>query len=220
MTWESVRLFAEAAISIFAIVNPVGNLPVFAGLTEDIPVQDRRRVLRLAGVVALCILVAMAVAGSVLLDKVFHIRIQDFMFAGGALLLVVGIRNVLGEVGRRKNKTDAAPVDRAAEINLAVSPLATPLLVGPGSIVTIMLIVKDNSTPPLGWLHGTLFGVGAALVAFVFVIAVLNWAHKLLRLIGPIGTAAVGRIMQIFIVAIGVRFIFRALGEMFPQLAR
>jgi len=94
---------------------------------------------------------------------------------------------------------------------LAVTPIASPLLVGPGSIVNVMLI--DNQ-------QGRLFALGACVVAFVGVILILNYAHVLYRLMGRIGALAVGRMMQIFIVAIGIKFCFGALAKVFPVLVK
>jgi len=199
---EQLRAFGEAAISIFAIVNPIGNLPIFLGLTEGASTQERRRVFRLAGLAALAIICVMALAGQFLLHYVFHVEIEEFMFGGGLLLVVTGIANILQKAEKRR-WLQGDEQDRALEqMRLAVSPIASPLLVGPGSIVTVMLIVNQ---------HGRLFAVAACLAAFIFVILILNYAHYVYRLMGRLGALAVGRIMQIFIVAIGVKFCFRAL---------
>jgi multiple antibiotic resistance protein len=211
---EGIQLFVVAALSIFAIVNPIGNLPVFAALTQDMETSDRRRVLRLAGVVALAVVAVMGVVGKFLLHSVFHITMSEFMFAGGLLITVVSIHNVLGGLGRKpaRAKEDAdEAIDRAGQVSLAVSPIAMPFLVGPGTIMTVMLTVQE---------HDVWFGLGATLAAFVFVLLVLNYAYWLLGLIGPVGSLAVGRVMQIFIVAVGVRFLFRGLAEAFPALVR
>ncbi len=199
---EQFRLFGEAAISIFAIVNPVGNLPIFLGLTEAATTQERRRVFRLAGLSALIIICVMALAGQFLLSVIFHIRIEEFMFGGGLLLVVSGIRGILISPSRYSPAMMSNEDRMFEQLGLAVSPIASPLLAGPGSIVTVMLIVNQ---------HGRLFALAACLAAFAFVVLILNYAHIFIRLIGRLGTIAVGRIMQIFIVAIGVKFCFQAI---------
>ncbi len=205
--------FAEAVVSIFVIVNPLGNLPLFAGLAEEVPDNEKRRVFHLAGVVAFCILSAFAVVGKYVMRDIFHISIAEFTFGGGLLLVVIGVYNIMARSRRPApaiDTNDPAAVSEQ-EITLAVSPIAFPLLVGPGSIVTVMLIVDR---------HGSIYGVAASAIAFIFVMAVLHWSDKLLRLMGKVGAVAIGRVLQIFIVAMGVHFIFVALAQAFPLLVR
>lgn len=122
---------------------------------------------------------------------VFRISIPEFTFGGGLLLVVLGISNIMAHTRRMMHRaSDKHPEEDAErEINLAVSPIAFPLLVGPGSIVTVMLIVDH---------HGSLYGVAAGAVAFVFVMAVLHWSDRLLGIMGKLGTVAIGRVLQIF----------------------
>jgi multiple antibiotic resistance protein len=213
MSWAIIQGFFQAAIGLFAVVNPIGNLPVFVGLTEHVEADERRRLFRLAGVTALIVISVMAVAGNILLRHVFHISIDEFRFGGGLLLVVVGMRSILGSgqaTPIQASRLDDPEARRRENARLAVSPIAVPLLVGPGSIVTVML-TSDQ--------HGAFFALLACLVTFAFVILVLNYAHIAYRLMGRTGSLAIGRVMQIFIIAIGVKFCMRSLMSMFPQLA-
>jgi len=200
----SVRQFVEAAISIFAIVNPIGNLPLFASLTEGLTSASRRSLFRLATLTALAVIAVMALAGQFLVETFFQLTLDQFAFAGGLVLVVVGTRRMVVE-----QYTQRPPLaDDDARVRLAVSPIALPLLVGPGSIVNVMLIAHQQDR---------VFAVLACLAAFVGVFAVLRFSDWLYRLMGRIGTLAVGRVMQIFIVAMGVKFCFRALENMVHQ---
>jgi multiple antibiotic resistance protein len=211
MDIESLRSFGEAALSIFAIVNPIGGLPTFIGLTEDATAQERRRVFRLAGLTAFVMICVMALFGRFLLQYVFQINIDQFAFAGGLLLVVIGIRGVLSAPEHRKHLPADENERQMDQIRLAVTPIASPLLVGPGSIVNVMLIDSQR---------GQLFALAACMAAFVGVILILNYAPVLYRLMGRIGSLAVSRVMQIFIVAIGVKFCFVALAKVFPALVK
>ncbi|MCG3180099.1 MAG: hypothetical protein BIFFINMI_02453 [Phycisphaerae bacterium] len=202
----ATRSFFEAVLSIFAIVNPIGTLPVFAGMTEGMSPPLRRRVFRLAGLVAFCIIAIMAVTGRFIIDQVFHITLDEFALGGGLLLIVVGIYQMIVGLARHTGP----PLDADQGARLAVTPLASPLLVGPGTIVTVMLIVSR---------HGPLYGLSASVVAFVFVMLVLHFSHHILKLMGRVGSIAVGRVMQIFIISIGVHFVVMALKRIFPLLA-
>lgn len=209
MDSEFLRAFGEASLSIFAIVNPIIGLPSFISLTEDITPQERRRVFRLAGVVALLMICAMTLFGRFLLSAVFQIEISQFAFAGGLLLITIGLRGVLVGPEQRSGNVPEETDRRMAHVSLAVTPLATPLLVGPGSIVNAMLIDSQ---------HGHLFALGACVAAFSVVILFLNYTHLLYRFMGRVGVLVIGRMMQIFIVAIGVKFCFNAIVELFPGL--
>ncbi len=208
-----LREFAQAVVSIFVIVNPVGNLPLFASVTADMPGVGRRKIFHMAGLVAFCIISAFAVAGKYIMRDIFHIGIHEFTFGGGLLLVVIGIHNIMAQVKRSPQAITA--IDQAAieeqEITLAVSPIAFPLLVGPGSIVTVMLVVDR---------HGSIYGVAASAATFLLVMAVLHWSDLLLKLMGRAGAVAVGKVLQIFIVAIGIHFIFTAVTQAFPVLLR
>ncbi|MCE5280071.1 MAG: MarC family protein [Planctomycetaceae bacterium] len=207
---ETFRAFGEAAVSIFAIVNPVGSLPILISLTADTSDLDRRKLLRVAGVAALAIILSMALAGQFLLTKVFQIGMDELTFGGGLMLVVIGIRYIV-QGSQQRQRAATQDVKAADQIGMAISPIASPLLVGPGTIVTVMLIVSR---------HGPLFGLAACLTAFVGVILILNYANVLYRLMGPLVSLAVGRVMEIFIVAIGVKFCFSAAAHVFPGLMR
>lgn len=210
---ENAKVFLESAISIFAIVNPVGNLPIFVGLTEDASPNERRRVLRLASLIAFLIICGMAVAGGFLINNVFHITFDEFRFGGGLILVALGIRHILSQprqpssaLGSLSSKD--AQARESDQIRLAVTPIASPLLVGPGSIVTVMLLVNK---------FGTAHALAAALASFLAVAIILNYAHLFYRLLGKVGALAIGRVMNIFIVAIGAHFIFVSIREAFMK---
>lgn len=211
MTWEQIANFAQSAISIFALVNPLGNLPTFVGMTEDATAQERRKLFHVASFVALVVICSMALIGQVLLRHVFHIRMHEFAFAGGLLLVVVGIRRIVAsERPARVALPQADDERRATQLNLAVSPIAIPFLVGPGSIVNVMVVADQN---------GRVFALLACMVAFLAVALILHYSGVVYRIMGRTGSLAVGRVMQIFIVAVGVKLCFRALVECFPVLA-
>jgi multiple antibiotic resistance protein len=216
---EDVRTFLESVVSIFAIVNPIGGLPLFLALTEDLTVPERRHLFRLAGVISLAIICVMAVAGRYLVTVVFHISFAEFMFGGGLILIVIGVLALVEKPETRRERVAMDPQERKLqEIRLAVSPIASPLLVGPGSIVTVMLIVARQSEAMHSTFYGMLYGLAACLVAFAFVILILNYAGVAFRLMGTVGSIAVGRVMEIFIVALGANFVFTAIKDAFPAL--
>ena len=170
---------------------------------------------RLAGLVAMGTVLVMAVVGEFILHYVFHIDFGAFMIAGGVLLVIIGVRTiVMGHLGeRRASSESSAASDKRREqlIARAVSPLACPMIVGPGSIVASLLIVKNDEL-------GMAMGLAAVVVAFLLTLAVLNWGHLILRALGRMGPIIIARIMMIFVTAIGVQYIYNGILELFPQL--
>jgi multiple antibiotic resistance protein len=204
---EDIRRFSEAVISVFAIVNPVGSLPLLISLTEGAEERQRKRLVRIASLAAVGIICVVAIAGHFLLSTVFNLEIAQFTLGGGLILMAFGIQDILG--ARSDPRPNSAQAEQA-RLAMAVSPIACPMLVGPGAIVTTMLIAQN---------HGVFYALGACLCAFVFVTIILNFSRVLYRFLGPIATLAVARVMQIFIVAIGARFVINALKELFPAIA-
>jgi len=202
--------FSQAVLSLFAIVDPVGGIPVFIALTRGISESERRRVFRFAVLTAFSLVVAFALVGSAIMQYVFHISVSEFTFAGGLLLVVVGIREMLITGGAEES--GAQPEDDKKRLHyqaVAVSPIAVPLLAGPGTIVTVILFQGQ---------YGQLFAISVCLVVFVLTTVILHFCGLISRLFGRVGMLAVSRVMQIFIIAIGVRFMFMGLRESFPGI--
>jgi multiple antibiotic resistance protein len=207
----NVLSFLQAALSLFAIVDPIGGLPVFIALTEGISDSERRRIFRFAVIIAFLLIVAFALVGSYVMSHIFHISLSEFTFAGGLLLVVVGIREMI-VTGDLESGVLGGADSQAKEHHyqaVAVSPIACPLLAGPGTIVTVILFQGQ---------YGQLFSVSVCTVVFALTAVILNFASRISRLIGKVGMLAVARIMQIFIIAIGVHFMFMGLIEAFPRL--
>ena len=207
----SLSSFLQAVISLFAIVDPIGGLPVFLGLTHGATDSERRRVFTIAVTTAFLVVLGFALTGSFVLQYVFHISIYEFAFAGGLLLVVVGIYDMLhSSSSPTKNGKDQAEDERHYRLRaLAVSPIACPLLAGPGTIITVMLFERQ---------YNLLFAIGICVVVFSATMLILSFAGAISRLIRPVGMLAVSRIMHIFIIAIGVHFMFMGLEQAFPRL--
>jgi multiple antibiotic resistance protein len=202
--------FSQAVLSLFAIVDPVGGIPVFISLTRGISESERRRVFRFAVLIAFTLVVAFALVGSAIMQYVFHISISEFTFAGGLLLVVVGIREMLITGGVEESKAQPEDENRRQHYHaVAVSPIAVPLLAGPGTIVTVILFQGQ---------YGQIFAISVCFVVFALTTVILYFGSLISRLFGRVGMLAVSRIMQIFIIAIGVRFMFMGLRESFPGL--
>jgi multiple antibiotic resistance protein len=190
--------FVNAFVALFAIVNPLGNLPIFADIASSTDGAVRRRLFNTATVVGLITLLLLALFGQWVMDRVFHIEMSEFKIAGGIMLTVIAVRNVAFAHGQKRRVSDVDAME------LGVVPLAVPLLVGPGAVVTAILILNRD---------GHLIAVTSILAVFASTWLILQTSTVLHRLIGRLGSLAMSRILQIFIGAIGAHFLMSGLKE-------
>jgi multiple antibiotic resistance protein len=129
----NLKLLGEVFVTLLVIVDPPGMVPVFLALTGTMSAGERMRAATQAVGLALGVIVGFAVAGQTLLDYL-HVKLPALQGAGGLLLVLVALQLLTG-------KTDA-PEDQALTTNVALVPIGTPLLAGPGAIVATMLFVR------------------------------------------------------------------------------
>ena len=181
-------LFAEAFVLLFAVIDAVGTVPIFIGLTTGIS-EHRRRIVRQAVVISTAILVTFSLFGWVIF-QIFGITINDFRIAGGIILFVVAVDHLRGGDSRSK---DLEPSD------IAAFPLATPLLAGPGAISTVIIISAAPYSPFLA--------LSVILCNSVLAFLILSGSDRVSKLFGHNGTVALSRITALLIAALAVSFV-------------
>ena len=189
-----VKFFWEVFVTLFVIIDPVGTVPVFLGLTRDRSDRDRSRLARQATVVAFGVIVVFALFGRTILDYL-GVSLAALEGAGGLLLLLVALELLTGQAA----EPTQAELERA---NVAFVPLGTPLLAGPGAIVAIMLFVQR--------VHGV--GDGFALAAAIAAVALAVWAALRFalvvhRVLTDNGVELLTRISGILVAAIAVQLV-------------
>jgi len=195
----------EAILSLFVIVDPIGNIPTFLGVTAGIAKEKRQRAFTVSVMVSAGILLLFSFTGDVILQRVFQIEIAHLQIAGGILLIVMAIDDLV--FGSQRRPKTAEETLSAEEVGCV--PLGCPLLAGPGAIVTTLTIWKDPHTGPI-----------AALVAIVVVLAsfrmVMYYVEDINRLFGRLVITAISKVMLVFLAAMGVRMLIAGLGTYFP----
>ena len=178
---------ASAILMLFVVLDAPGNAPLFYYFTQGMSKEHRARVIRSSIVVATCILVAFALVGDCILEY-FKITLDDFRIAGGIILFIYSVLGILG-------KTAAEEVSGE---EIAVVPLATPLLAGPGAI-TVVVYEKYS------------MGLWIALLSIVVNIciawAMLEYGEKLLRILGRRGSLVLSKLLAILLAAYAVAMI-------------
>jgi multiple antibiotic resistance protein len=191
LNWQAA---GETFVTLFVIMDPLGNIPYFVSLTGG-ATSSRRRIQAIqAAVAAGGLVVGFALFGRLILDYL-HISLESLSIAGGLLLLLVALQSFRGE---------ALPAEEAT--NVALVPLATPLLAGPGAIAAVMLLAARYSDGP-----GRL-GLIVGIVAVVVTIAVsLLLASQVSRLLRPAAINFLNRVLALLLSAIAVQLILDAI---------
>jgi multiple antibiotic resistance protein len=190
MSW---RAFAEAFITLVVIMDPLGSAPIFISLTAGRKPGARRRAALEAAGAAGGVIVVFALFGRLILDYL-HVSVESLTIAGGLLLLLVALQMLRGEEMAQPNTA-----------NVALVPLATPLLAGPGAIAAVMVLTKRYGDAP--GMIGVLLGILAAVV----VVAVgLMLADRIARLLHPSVIQLLTRVLGLLLAAIAVQFIVDA----------
>jgi multiple antibiotic resistance protein len=191
----NLQLLGSAFVTLFVIMDPPGTVPIFIAVTASMTAKQRIRAARQAVVVAFGIIVAFAVFGQQLLDYL-GITLPALQCAGGLLLLLVALELLTGR--------DQAP-GGAEGVNVALVPLGTPLLAGPGAIVATMVFVQGAG--PLA--DYVAIGLGVLLVHVCLWLA-MRFAGQIHRLLGQGGTTLVTRIAGLLLSAIAVQLVANA----------
>ncbi len=206
-------VFVKAFAALFAIMNPFVALPMFLSLTSGFDsAQQRRAGLRTAGYSAVLAAVIL-VSGSMVLSF-FGVSVDDFRIAGGIVLLMIGL-GMLNGAGSTAHTGTAAEQEHHAQVNdPTFYPMAFPMIVGPGTITTLVLLAGSNATPA-GYLT-----IGVALVAVLAILAVVLYfsaaiGHHLSQTLRTVMT----RLMGMILAAIAVEMLVAGLTAVFPGLA-
>lgn len=196
---------------IFAVVDPFTALPLFLSMTADNTVAERTRMARRAALAALFILTAFALAGG-LLFKFFGVTLATFKIAGGLLLLLMAIDMLRAQPSRTRSSPEET-AEGTRKDDIAIFPLATPLLAGPGSIATTMVFMGRSTA----WWQAlpVLFAIAlTCLIAYWL----LRSASLMDRWLGRTGMNVLNRVMGLILAAIAVQFMVDGLKGAFPAV--
>lgn len=199
--------------AVFFVVDPIAVVPLFLAMTPGDDVAKRAVTAARACLVAAAVLLAFAIGGQALFH-LFAITLPAFRIAGGILLLLTA----LDELQSRPPATRTTGVElaeAAVKDDVAIVPLAMPLLAGPGAIATVMVLASEARSTAQ-----TAAVLGSVLVTMALTWGLLRAAERVDQLLGPTVRAIVVRITGLLLAAIGVQFVLSALLEVFPGLTR
>jgi multiple antibiotic resistance protein len=192
-------------MGFFAIMNPLANTPVFLGLTAEDDSQTRKAVAAKALALAFLIIAIFSVGGKFIFE-LFGITLPAFRITGGILVFQIGLHMLQGEQSKvHQPGEDAAQKSRAAQLSVAVSPLAVPILAGPGTIATAMSFVAERGFMHLAITIGA-FGL-MCLVSYGFFVS----GEKLIKYVGENAVDMVTRMMGLILAVIGMQMLIQGI---------
>ena len=193
-----LTLFATAFVTVLVIMDPVGNIPIFLALTKGQDVPERRRSALLASTVAGVVILAFALGGQQVLE-LLGISLEALQVAGGLLLLVIALE-LLQPSGSGGSSSLAS-----GDTNIALVPLGTPLLAGPGAIAATMLYSRQADD-----LGGTLSVMLAIAAVLTVIYLSMRYASVFARILRDNGIELLSRVMGLLVAAIAVQLVARA----------
>jgi len=199
-----LKLFGEVFVTLLVIMDPPGMVPIYLALTGTLTARQRNRAGTQAVALAFGVIVVFAVAGQTILDYL-HVDLPALQGAGGLLLILIALELLTGRTGDPNQQVTS---------NIALVPLGTPLLAGPGAIVATMLFVQraDGAMDYVAVAVGIVAAMAAVWVA-------LRFSGGIVKVLRPSGIEVLTRIAGLLLAAIAVQLIADAVAAFVRQYA-
>jgi multiple antibiotic resistance protein len=201
----------KIGIALFAIVNPIGSVPIFISATDGWEQKQKMRTANVVAFTVFLVLAASALFGEGIL-AFFSISIPSFQVGGGILILLIAINMLHAKQSHSKQTPEEAKTMEERDV-IAIVPLSIPLLAGPGAISSMIIAAQDSTT----------LGGQLSLLLPISVVAMLIWLTLQLSgyiagKLGTIGINIVTRLMGLILAAMAVEFIAHGMSGLFPVL--
>lgn len=209
--WE----FATTAfVTLFVIVDPIAVLPIFAGLTRNLPPRAQRRTAIRAVAVSGATLLFFTLTGDLLLG-LLGISFGAFRVAGGLLLLILAIEMVFAHQSGFRSTTSGEEEEAQHRDDLSVFPIGIPLLAGPGAIASVVLLMGQAK----GSLALQSAFVGVLAIVMALTLATLLLSARLVAVLGVTGVNVLSRIFGIVLAGLAIQYIADGIRELFPAVS-
>lgn len=203
---EIFSQFVMNCVSLLAILNPFGNVPLCVTMSEGMNPRARKKLYSLIVYTGFSIVILFGLLGDILMTYFFRVEMKEIRIAGGILLVVVALKNLVFPKKPKDKSKKEGEMTEEEEIQQGIIPMAFPIMVGPGSMTTILIIRRE---------YGALQVIGSALVVFFIIKLLLRYSHFIEKVFGKLVLFVLGRVMQIFIMAIGVKIFINGIMELF-----
>ena len=194
----------QSTIMLFAIVNPVGSIPIFLQLTNQLDRKNRADAFKTAVFTAFIILFLFILSGRWILSYLFRIQLNDLMAAGGLLLLIIATDHlVFGALLKSVHVSEKMNANHIGAV-----PIACPIIAGPGAMMTALVILSE---------HGFLIAMLSTLIVLAITWILLSCIDRIYNFLGEIVCLVLSKVLSLFLAAIGIRLLMQGLSHYFKQ---
>lgn len=197
----------NSALTLIAVMNPFGNVPLFMGLTEEFSEDTREKIYNTIVAAGFGIVLGFGLIGHVFMEYFFKVGMEEVRIAGGMILIVVAFNNLL--FSKKRSKAEIETTTEEDAMKMGVTPLAFPMLVGPGTMATAMILKQQD---------GVLITTLGTIITFVIIKILLMSGKYLEKILGKLVLYLLSRIMQIFIMAVGVRLLITGISQVVKRV--
>lgn len=194
-------LFIYLFAALFSVLNPIGTVPIFVGLTQHDSQKERSRISLWTAINVFIILLVSFFIGQYVL-AFFGISIDALRIAGGLIIVNSGFSLLSGKISKKRGINKKIESDAQQRNDIALTPLAIPMLAGPGSISLLIAFHQEHQE-----LNEMFFASLAILAIAVAIFVILKSAHYLARILGASGIVAISRIVGFIVISIGIQYI-------------
>ena len=197
--------FIKALVALFTVIDPVGLVPVVLALTSGLKPEERSRVVTRAIIIAAGVIAVFAVLGQAIFASL-GVTPAAFSIAGGVLLFLVAIDMLFGrQSGARETPREAR--DARTREDVSVFPLAIPMIAGPGTITTVILLVDGSGSGPLQWLAIAVAAVLTLIAAWI----AMSISTQIQKRVGTTGILVLSRVLGMLLAAVAAQFILNGI---------
>lgn len=196
-----MELFIFLFAALFSVLNPIGTVPIFVGLTQDYTKKERSRVSLWTAVNVFIILIISFFIGQYVLSF-FGITISALRIAGGIIIASSGFSLLNGKFSKNRGIDKKVQQDIENRNDIALTPLAMPMLAGPGSISLLIAFYQEHHSP-----NEIIISSLAIIIVALIIFLILRSAHYLAKILGQSGIVAISRIIGFLTIAIGIQYI-------------
>ncbi len=190
--------------SFFTLINPLGTMPIFMSMTSTLSNEKRKNTAKKASIVAFFTIIAFAFSGQVLF-KFFGISVNSFRIVGGVIFFAMGWDMLQARLGNIKHTDDEDKIDAYVD-DISITPLAIPMICGPGAITNAIILMEESDT----------ITKKVILILVIFAVLLLTYliligASKITDKLGETGNKVMMRLMGLIVMVIAVEFFFSGL---------
>lgn len=194
-------LFIYLFAALFSVLNPIGTVPIFVGLTQHDSQKERSRISLWTAINVFIILLVSLFIGQYVLSF-FGISIDALRIAGGIIIVNSGFSLLSGKINKKRGINKKIETDAQQRNDIALTPLAIPMLAGPGSISLLIAFHQEHHE-----INEMIYSSLAILAIAVAIFVILKSAHYLARILGASGIVAISRIVGFIVISIGIQYI-------------